>query len=181
MTLMAQHGVEGTSMRDLAAATGLNVASLYYYFPSKGDLLDAVIGEQGEQKALTLMPSAPGYESAELVELLSGMLRSMTEVEDFVRLMMGETIQGGETARATGLSLFTTFQDALSDWLVGHRPELFDIGLVQESARLLCALLVGTYFEYLAGVLDTHGEDVMKVMQRRAEETLLVLNIGNWR
>jgi len=35
LSLMATQGVDGTSMRNLAAATGLNVASLYHYFPSK--------------------------------------------------------------------------------------------------------------------------------------------------
>ena len=35
LTLMSQRGVDGTSMRDLAGAAGLNVASLYHYFPSK--------------------------------------------------------------------------------------------------------------------------------------------------
>ena len=33
LSLMAQRGVDGTSMRDLASAAGLNVASLYHYFP----------------------------------------------------------------------------------------------------------------------------------------------------
>ena len=47
LALMAQRGVDGTSMRDLASAAGLNVASLYHYFPSKRDLLEAVLVEQG--------------------------------------------------------------------------------------------------------------------------------------
>ena len=47
LSLMAQQGVDGTSMRNLAAATGLNVASLYHYFPSKRDLLVAVLEERG--------------------------------------------------------------------------------------------------------------------------------------
>ncbi len=34
-------------MRDLAAAAELNVASLYHYFPSKRDLLESVLVEQG--------------------------------------------------------------------------------------------------------------------------------------
>ena len=34
-------------MRNLATATGLNVASLYHYFPSKRDLLVAVLEERG--------------------------------------------------------------------------------------------------------------------------------------
>src|SRR5580698_1101549 len=47
LTLMSQRGVDATSMRDLASAAGLNVASLYHYFPSKRDLLEAVLGERG--------------------------------------------------------------------------------------------------------------------------------------
>src|SRR5215469_8490480 len=47
LTLMAQRGVDGTSMRDLASAAGLNVASLYHYFPSKRELLEAVLVEHG--------------------------------------------------------------------------------------------------------------------------------------
>src|SRR5258706_7852011 len=40
--LFTQRGFEGTAMRDIAAAVNLNVASLYYYFPSKEDILWAV-------------------------------------------------------------------------------------------------------------------------------------------
>ncbi len=47
LSLMSQQGVDGTSMRSLAAATGLNVATLYHYFPSKRDLLVAVLEERG--------------------------------------------------------------------------------------------------------------------------------------
>jgi AcrR family transcriptional regulator len=38
MSRMSEQGVEGTSMRELATAVEVNVASLYHYFPSKKDL-----------------------------------------------------------------------------------------------------------------------------------------------
>ena len=47
LTLMSQKGVDATSMRDLASAAGLNVASLYHYFPSKRELLESVLVEHG--------------------------------------------------------------------------------------------------------------------------------------
>ena len=56
LTLMSQRGVDGTSMRDLASAAGLNVASLYHYFPSKRDLLESVLIEQGVFPALLNLP-----------------------------------------------------------------------------------------------------------------------------
>ena len=35
----------------------------------------------------------------------------MFEVEDFVRLMVGEAMRGEATARSVGLELFSTFED----------------------------------------------------------------------
>lgn len=40
--IIAQHGYHGTSMRDLAKATGRGLSSLYTYFPSKDALLFAI-------------------------------------------------------------------------------------------------------------------------------------------
>ena len=44
--LMADHGASGTSMRAVAAVCGCNVATLYHYFPSKHDLLQAAIAHR---------------------------------------------------------------------------------------------------------------------------------------
>lgn len=40
--LFLKQGVQGTSMRDIAKALGISVASLYYYFESKNDIIDMV-------------------------------------------------------------------------------------------------------------------------------------------
>jgi AcrR family transcriptional regulator len=42
-TLMARHGVEGASMRAIAAAAGVSPAALYLYFPDKLVLMAAVV------------------------------------------------------------------------------------------------------------------------------------------
>ena len=106
LSLMSQRGVDGTSIRDLASAAGLNVASLYHYFPSKRDLLESVLAEQG------FMPdraSEPEVEielvgGSTLAQLVADIVISMFKVEDFVRLMVGEAIRGdsdGAHRRAT--------------------------------------------------------------------------------
>jgi AcrR family transcriptional regulator len=46
LALMARGGAHGTSMRAVASACGLNVATLYHYFPSKRDLLRAAIAHR---------------------------------------------------------------------------------------------------------------------------------------
>ena len=48
--LFARNGFEGTSIRDIAAASGVLSGSLYYHFPSKEDLLLTV-----HQESLTAM------------------------------------------------------------------------------------------------------------------------------
>jgi AcrR family transcriptional regulator len=45
IALMGEHGYEGTSTRDIAAAAGVSVAALYYHFPSKLDLLREFLDE----------------------------------------------------------------------------------------------------------------------------------------
>lgn len=40
--LIARHGFDGTSMRDIATAVGMLPGSLYYHFPSKEEMLIAI-------------------------------------------------------------------------------------------------------------------------------------------
>ncbi len=92
-------------MRDLASAAGLNVASLYHYFPSKRDLLESVLIEQGflPIRPVQIDPEGvtPPAEPLTLAQLLAEIMTSMFEVEDFVRLMVGEAMRGEATARAS--------------------------------------------------------------------------------
>ncbi len=108
LSLMAQRGVDGTSMRDLANAAGLNVASLYHYFPSKRDLLVAVLDERGflDDLAAPRPPALVRRSGDELAGMLNDMLASMLEVEDFIRLMLGEVMRGDDTAHGVGVELF---------------------------------------------------------------------------
>ena len=115
LSLMAQRGVAGTSMRDLAGAIGLNVASLYHYFPSKQDLLVAVLAERGFLDELAITAPTPGDRTPtiELADLLNEILQSMLEVEDFIRLMLGEVMRNDETALSVGHELISGTQDSL--------------------------------------------------------------------
>ena len=45
LTLIARHGYEAVTMRQLGAAVGVGAPALYRYFPTKQDLLAALIGE----------------------------------------------------------------------------------------------------------------------------------------
>jgi AcrR family transcriptional regulator len=176
LSLMAQRGVDGTSMRDLATASGLNVASLYHYFSSKRDLLVAVLEDRGYIENLANAGPATLTQDPQVVlsDLLTDMLGSMLDVEDFIRLMMGEVMRGEETAYGVGVELFSATQESLEQWLSEHQPDLCEAAGVAATARMLRALLVGLFFEHLAGVLEDNG-DPRAALRERARETAAVL------
>lgn len=181
LSLMSQRGVDGTSMRDLATAAGLNVASLYHYFPSKRDLLVAVLDERGFINDLAAaQPATLTRDSADdLADLLDDILHSMLEVEDFVRLMLGEVLRGDETAHAVGVELFAATQASLERWLDDAEPAVCDGPGAPAVARMLRAMIVGLFFEHVAGVLDADGTSgsggAAAAFRRRAEEASAVL------
>ena len=177
LTLMAQRGVDGTSMRDLASAAGLNVASLYHYFPSKRDLLEAVLVEHGFLPVSTPRLDPREYENIDspLAQLLADILVSMFEVEDFVRLMVGEAMRGEETARAVGVDLFASFESAIEDWVTNNRPDLNEGPGAAAVARLLSAMVVGIFIQHAADVLGEEGDDLTALSLDRAREAASIL------
>jgi AcrR family transcriptional regulator len=181
LSLMSQKGVDGTSMRDLASAAGLNVASLYHYFPSKRELLEAVLIERGYLPVWATEPRPPADLTAELsaesklAAVLADILVSMFEVEDFVRLMAGEAMRGEETARAVGVDLFTTFELALAEWIMANRPDLDERVGAPAVAHLLSAMVVGLFVQYAAGVGGDDDRDIATVLAERANEIARIL------
>jgi AcrR family transcriptional regulator len=176
---MAQRGVDGTSMRDLASAAGLNVASLYHYFPSKRDLLESVLIEQGflPIRPVRIHPEGeiPAAEPLTLAQLLAEIMTSMFEVEDFVRLMVGEAMRGEATARAVGVDLFGAFESAIEDWVKNNRPDLDEGPGAAAVARLLSAMVVGIFIQHAADVLGEEGDDLAALSLDRAREAAAIL------
>jgi AcrR family transcriptional regulator len=189
LSLMSQRGVDGTSMRDLASAAELNVASLYHYFPSKRDLLESVLAEEGfmpasvgeldmeDGTAPLEAADDPATSAATLAQVLADILDSMFTVEDFVRLMVGEAIRGDTTARAVGYDLFTTFETAIAEWISTNRPDLDKRSGAPEVSRLLCAMVVGLFIQHAAGVLS--DQDLKALARQRADEAAQIIESGS--
>jgi AcrR family transcriptional regulator len=173
LSLMAQSGVDGTSMRDLATATGLNVASLYHYFPSKRDLLVAVLDVHGmvDNLAAAVPPSLAQDTALGLAELLTDILTSMLEVEDFIRLMLGEVMRGDETAHAVGVELFAATQDSLERWLTETEPSICEPASRPAMARMLRAMVVGVTAGHGPDAPGHGGGNVLRAHRRRAQRT----------
>src|SRR5258708_17862979 len=98
LAMMARGGAHGTSMRAVAAACGLNVATLYHYFPAKRDLLQAAIAHR--RAADLELPSSPfpeglaGSVEDRLAALLDHVFFGMTAPEDLLPALLAHALLG---------------------------------------------------------------------------------------
>lgn len=157
LELMAQGGAEAMSMRDLAGAAEMNVATLYHYFPSKRDLLTAVLEEPEYRNVLDgeLPGAGPGGPVDDLAQLLQQSWQVMLDVQDYVRVMVGEALRNDDAARSVGSGLLGTTEAGLQQWAadVLHERQPARAAAI---ARMLRAVIVGVFIEQLAdGSEDT--------------------------
>ncbi|HKW78086.1 MAG TPA: TetR/AcrR family transcriptional regulator [Candidatus Limnocylindria bacterium] len=59
---IAENGFEGLRTREVAGAVGVNVATLHYYFPTKEDLIKAVVGHAMSRFQSTLAAEGTAIE-----------------------------------------------------------------------------------------------------------------------
>lgn len=125
--LVSELGSAGTSMRRLAAACGLNVATIYHYFPSKAALLRALVAEQryGERLAVDEPPADPALPArARFGAFLAWVAGRAVEEETVLRLLVGEGLRGNDVARQSARDLVDALDAALEAWLAAGFPEL---------------------------------------------------------
>lgn len=151
LALMSEQGSAGSSMRQLAAACDLNVATLYHYFPSKADLLRSVIDERRYDERLAadsppLDAAAPPRER--LATLLGWIWVHALEEEAVWRLLIGESLRGDETAAASAATVVAALADGLEQWLVDGFPELSTDP--RAAARIMRGQVFALVVEHLA-------------------------------
>lgn len=168
--LMAANGAHAMSMRRLAAACDLNVATIYHYFGSKADLLEQVVAHRDYPD---LLPEVPPIDAdlaprPRLAALLSWLWAEMATQDDMWRLLLGESLRGDVAALGSAAELSALFESALTRWLTA----LFhDLPLEPaRTARVLRGVIYGFFVEHLPLAVD----DRRRLLARRAEEIALV-------
>lgn len=94
--VFARRGLSGTRVREIAEAAGVNVATLYIYFPSKQHLYEAVL-ERGVRPLIEMMSEfAAGERGREATErLFARVMRHLGTRPYFSRLVYLEAISEG--------------------------------------------------------------------------------------
>lgn len=151
LALMSERGAADTSMRRLAAACDLNVATLYHYFPSKSELLASVIAERRYFELLA-EGGPPVDHALPVAERLHGLLvwlaDSAAAEEALIRLVLGESLRHDPEAVDTVAELLSVLDGALGRWLAEDFPEL-ELRTAP-LARSIRAQLIGLLVQELA-------------------------------
>ena len=134
-TLMAQHGVEGSSTREVAALAGVNQALVYRYFGSKEQLFTEA-ATTGTAAADDLIATTP---LAELPRLLLDRVLEVAEKADGGELATLVAAANDQTVRSVlRARIETGFTRGLAARLEGPDAAL--------RAELLAGILVGVGF-----------------------------------
>lgn len=159
--LFLRHGYEGATTNALAEAAGVSKETLYRYYPTKDDLLSAVIEAMAERRrALAADIVLPPRASRRTLEVLlrrfaeEGLAQTMrTESLDLLRLVVGESARRPHLAKPLREAL--TGGGAVRRLLEHAREQ----GLVHKdvdaevAAQMLGGTLLGWVFQHglLAG------------------------------
>ena len=151
LALMSEQGSTGASMRQLAAACGLNVATIYHYFPSKADLLRSVMEERryGERLGTEVPVLDPATAPRErLVALIEWLWANAREEEAVWRLLVGEALRGEADATASATEVVDALAATLERWIAEGFPELQ--GDPAALARVIRGQVFALVVEHLA-------------------------------
>ncbi len=127
LSLMGDRGAQNTSMRQLAAACDLNVATIYHYFPSKAAILQALIAdkryiERMEEEPAPVDDSLPPRDR--LVALLRIMYEGALAEEATLKLIIGESLRNEQVALDAVSGISDALERNLRAWLRNHFAEL---------------------------------------------------------
>jgi AcrR family transcriptional regulator len=98
--LLAQKGYEGTSVRALTDAAGVNLGAVTYHFDSKEKLYHAVLEELLEplREQAQLVKGLPFSPLQRLEFFIRGVFQHLAENQDMPRFMVQEIVLGSEPA-----------------------------------------------------------------------------------
>ena len=171
----AEHGYEGTAMRDVAARVGIRAPSLYNHFPSKEALYAAVL-ERGVGPVLATLrgvATAGGGGAWDPGELLGATLSHLEAHPHLPRLISHETLAGGQRL-APVLREWVGPVFAAAEQLVEQGPAAERWSAEQRPLLVLAIyhVVVG-YFTMAPLYREVTGRDLLQTSLLRQQRELL--------
>lgn len=114
--LISHGGFHGTSIRAIARSVGVTEAAIYYHFPSKRALVEALYQERGFLTALEQLEHLTGDRplEAQLAANAVASARLWEQNADFLRVLFMEVLRGDAAARAAHEEIMGRWQRGMA-------------------------------------------------------------------
>lgn len=151
--LFAEHGFEGTSVRDIAHEAGVNVAMISYYFGSKEKLLHAIFSHRIVSTRLILahiLADKEMHPMDKVEALVESMVDRMMEHKTFHRVILHSqlTQENEEVARLIAETKLKNLEFVNRIIVEGQRKKVFVKGV---DAGMLMMTIAGTIYQAAMG------------------------------
>ena len=145
--LFASSGFRGTSVSDLAKACDTSKSLLYHYYPSKEDVLYAVMSSHIDQLSedVERVMARDGSPAALLHELIHNFMVHYVGAADRQKVLLNELDSLPPEKRETIVTKQRAIIDAVQDLLAGIDPELGDPAQARVQTMLLFGMINWTH------------------------------------
>ena len=153
LRLFSRNGFHGTSIRVLARSVGLTEAAIYYHFPSKRAIVEALYERRGVTTALDELERLPGEVPLDhqMVANALASARLWDENADLLRVVVVEVLRGDRAAWAAHHELMERWRRGILDLLARYRTrhEIDPSIDVAEAADSWVNLMFGLFMDRL--------------------------------
>jgi len=166
LRLFSEKGAARASVRDIAQAAGITDAAIYYHFPSKRELFEALIEERGITDALERLETAEilvGPEEA-IPGIAEGALELLYANRGFMKVLMAEALAEDPVAAEEYRLLVERWERAEARILHFYADQgLLRTESVEELSKQLVTTVVGAFVDHLMSPAACRPDDEMAV------------------
>jgi AcrR family transcriptional regulator len=164
--LLDQRGLEAITMEEIAAAAGVAKGTLYLYFQSKDNLIQAMITQVGENILQDVESSlkAPGTPPQKLIRMVSVLLEYLNRERLLFPIYARELLRGKQESREGFWRHYNEIEEKFLAMMTGMFAEGITSGdFIQANPRLLTFLIRGLvratgYYQRDEGQVDVAQE-----------------------
>jgi AcrR family transcriptional regulator len=150
--VIAERGYRGTSLAAVAERVGLTQQGLMHYFPTKEDLLTAVLETRDEWDLLHFGHAPPGDESAMTVNQLADLVDYNATRPGIVQtytVLAADSVTDEHPAREYFHDRYARVRTGMTQMLERHRDELPAGVTPEQLAPIAIAVLDGLQLQWL--------------------------------
>lgn len=173
-TVLVEEGLDRFVLRDIAARAGMTVGNLQYYFPTRDDLLIAVIRAEFDRDLATVRGVVAGTDGS-LADVAHRLVHGWCDGGSSIFTALSLLAFHHERFRRLNREIYETFYAELGAVIRAADPDAAD-GEIADRARLVTALLDGVALQIHAAVTDVRTCD--ELLRRATTQVVAIARGG---